>query len=188
MIQNINPKHPVTFILLENSGPAPSDLGLSPWRGLAFRWQNGTNILSNNGFARRVVNSHPQTVSWKPSASIAAQKAQERARRCLLEVRSSCDYHALVCKSWKKLIYSSPRLWSSVTVNSNHLRIGHAAVRLFVNWLNRAKSHPLTIELNFEGTVHHRTMDTPYAGYFVGFHRDVVLKVRMEAFNHTPSQ
>ncbi|KLO10168.1 hypothetical protein SCHPADRAFT_532391 [Schizopora paradoxa] len=58
--------------------------------------------------------------------------------------------YALVCKSWRRLIYSSPRLWASVTVNSNHLRIGDTAIRLFVNWLTRAKSHPLTIELNLE--------------------------------------
>lgn len=58
--------------------------------------------------------------------------------------------YALVCRSWRKLVFSSPRLWSSVMVNSNHLRIGDAAIRLFVNWLTRAKSHPLTIELYLE--------------------------------------
>ncbi len=63
--------------------------------------------------------------------------------------------YALVCKSWEKSVYSTPQLWSSIKLNSNHLRIGDAVLRLFVNWLARAGTSPLTIELQMESALDH---------------------------------
>ncbi|KLO10155.1 hypothetical protein SCHPADRAFT_999754 [Schizopora paradoxa] len=70
--------------------------------------------------------------------------------------------YARVCKSWEKIVYSTPLLWSSVQLNSNHFRIGDAILKILSDWMSRAGTSPLTIELQMETPLEprfHRNLD-----------------------------
>lgn len=71
--------------------------------------------------------------------------------------------NARVCKSWQKLVYSTPLLWSSVQLNANHLRIGNAILRVFSKWITKAGASPLIIEFQLERASDERFLMNLYA-------------------------
>ncbi|KAF9481691.1 hypothetical protein BDN70DRAFT_854645 [Pholiota conissans] len=65
-----------------------------------------------------------------------------------------------VCSSWRRIAWSAPTLWSSLTLRLNTTHI-HTQIVLLDEWLSRSGDLPLSIRLFSEEEIHWASATTP---------------------------
>ncbi|KAF8202976.1 hypothetical protein BJ912DRAFT_896263 [Pholiota molesta] len=96
-----------------------------------------------------------------------------------------------VCSSWRRIAWSSPNLWSSLTLRLNTSNI-HTQIMLLDEWLSRSGDLPLSIRLFSEEEIHWASSTTPGTAIEVikkysSRWRDLDLRLPTSCYKYLPS-